>query len=346
MSTAACKALLAKNFPHTVLKDWKRETKYLNFEQVEIRRFAHQTVGQVYVDEDREEISLNDHSLQFRSLSMLTAQDFYFNVTMCEEDQAPCAAFVSLVHRFHFDTEGFMDSVHLWDAVRRFLPKGIDCSEEMESVFAIDNDLSKEDLIEKFVAAGFVPSESLDNLILGVSAPAREEVQNSGVSQSIMALLKQTYPKTDHRFSRLVQKHKNHQGLEVNVLFHPDLFMVWVIEDDQEVTRDGWRHSLKDISRLKPEDYLVHAFPVGSGVQAFFTLGHYFEQEYQVEDMELDFLEMHIPKALGRLEFNEGGGVLFTDQSDPKVVLDKLNANGFRQNKPYRDHIQSEYDSE
>lgn len=344
MSTADCKSLLVSHYPGTLAKDWKRETKYLNFTQDEIRRFQHPVAGSVYVDEDRQEISASDDSLQFRQATKLKAEDFYFSVSMCHGQDAPCWAFVSIVHRHHFDTEGFMDSIHLEHVVKKFYPKGIDCYEEQESVFVIDDEIPAAELIAKFIQAGFVASEALDSLIAGVTEPRSDLPKPLVISDVSLSLLARVFPKAQPQYWNLLAKYRNHQDLEVSVLYHYVFGQAWVIEETEEVSQDGWWHTLQDASKLTPQDYFVWPLGCGdSGVRVHFVLKIYFQREHQAEDVELDFLHAQIPANLGRVNVLEGGCMEFPEHTNPEPVLDTLLAHGFGFSEAFRDHIQSEH---
>jgi hypothetical protein len=169
MSTEDCKALLVKQYPHTLIKEWKRESKFKNVVGTEIRVFKHPTVGQVFVNESRAEIGTDPQDMSYRKPSSFTAQEFYFSITMSdgEEFEFPATALVSIVHKPFFDTEGLLDEVSLETLLEPLLPKDIECYEEMDAVFAIHDELSFEELQAKFIEAGFCPSEALDNLIRG-----------------------------------------------------------------------------------------------------------------------------------------------------------------------------------
>lgn len=343
MSTADCKSLLVSRFPGTVAKDWKRETKYLNFNETEIRRFKHPVAGSVYVDEDRQEISLTDAPLQFSQASKLKAEDFYFSISMCHGQDAPCWAVASIVHRYHFDTEGCLDSIHLEHLVEKFFPRDVSCCEEQESIFAIDEEFSAAELIEKFTKAGFIPSSELDNFISGVDAP-RDDPVRLVISDASLSLLARAFPKAQPQYWTLLSRHLNHQGIEVSVLYHYVYGQAWIIEDDAEVTQAGWWHCLQDASKLIPKDYFAWAIGGGdSCVRAYFVLKQYFEREQQAEDVELDCLEAQIPKIMGRLEILEGAGVEFLEQTDPKLVMMALLEQGFWFSEAFRDHIEAEY---
>lgn len=165
MSTADCKDLLVKHYPQTLAKEWKRESKYLNFNEHEIRRFRHPVAGLVLVNEYRQTISTDEVDLEFRQKSSLMAQDFYFCVVMNTGSDFPAQAFVSIVYRPFFDAEGYMDSIHLESVMEKLFPRGIECYEEMESVFAVEEELPLDSIMEKFTKAGFVSSQDFDRLI-------------------------------------------------------------------------------------------------------------------------------------------------------------------------------------
>lgn len=344
MSSSDCKSLLVSHFPATLAKDWKRETKYLNFSGDEIRRFKHPVAGSVYVDEDRQEVSASDDSLQFRQATKLMAEDFYFSVSMCHGHDAPCWALVSFVHRHHFDTEGFMDSIHLEHVIKKFYPKGIECYEEQESVFVIEDEIPAAELITKFTQAGFVASEGLDNLIAGVTEPRTDLPEPLVMSEACRSLLLKTLPNAQPQYWTLLSKYLNHQKLEVSFLYHYVFGQAWVIEETEEVSQDGWWHSLQDVSKLGPQDYF--AWPLaesGFCVRVYFVLKLYFERERQIEDVELDFLQGQLPASLGETNVLEGGCVEFLEHSNPEPVLATLMAHGFGFSETFRDHIQSEF---
>lgn len=49
MSTADCKAILVPRYPATQAKEWKRESKYKNALEQDVRRFRHSSVGLAYI---------------------------------------------------------------------------------------------------------------------------------------------------------------------------------------------------------------------------------------------------------------------------------------------------------
>ena len=167
MSTEDCKAILVEQYPQTMAKDWKRESKFLNVDGNEIRRFKHPEVGSVLVNEHYRRITTDELEFGFRKLSSLTAQEFYFCITMSNGEDFPAHAMVSLAYKPFFDAEGFLDDTSLESAVEKLFPKGIECYEEGESVFCIDEELSFEVIQAKFIEAGFCPSGKLDALING-----------------------------------------------------------------------------------------------------------------------------------------------------------------------------------
>ena len=343
MSTADSKALLVEHFPGTAAKDWRREAKYKNFQDEEIRRFRHPVAGVVFID-DEGEIATSDDYIYFCQASKLTAGDFYFSISMCYGQDAPCQAMVSIVHRPFFDSEGFMDSIHLGHVMERLFPKSVSCCEEMESAFSIDEEFTAEELNTLFTTAGFAPSEALDQLVAGVSAPADELPASPSISHNCLDLLSGAFPKADPQYWNVLGNHLNHEGIEVCVLYHYVFGQVWVIETDAEVTQDGWWHKLRDVSKLRPFDYYAWALgDTGGCIQVYFVLKDYFSREGQVEDVELDHLISHIPKSLGRVEFLEGAGVSFLEQTSSKVVMDALLAHGYGYSEAFRKHVESEF---
>jgi hypothetical protein len=162
MSTEDCKALLVKEYPHTSEKEWKREAKFKNLMEDEIRRFRHPVVGAVLINEDREEISINDQDMFFRPHNSFQPQDFYFTITPYDDYHR-----LYLAEKRMFDAEGAVEDVHVEWIVKSFLPKkGMKFDECMESVFDIKTKLSIEEIRAAFLQAGFHPSEALDAEIL------------------------------------------------------------------------------------------------------------------------------------------------------------------------------------
>ena len=166
MSTADCKALLVARYPATQAKEWKREAKFNNVMECEVRRFVHPTVGTVWVNEDYREVVTNERDFYVRQPKTFTASDFYFSAVPYDDGMPfPASALINLVYKDYFDEHGYMDSVHLEHTVKAFYPKGLLCSEEMEAVFAVEEDLSIETIREMFIQAGFLTSPAFDSLV-------------------------------------------------------------------------------------------------------------------------------------------------------------------------------------
>jgi len=166
MSTADCKALLVARYPATQAKEWKREAKFNNVMECEIRRFVHPTVGTVWVNEDYREVTTNERDFYVRQPKTFAAPEFYFSVQPYDEgDFISASATVNLVYKDYFDEHGYMDSVHLEHTVKAFYPKGLRCREDMEAVFVIEEKLTLDAVREKFLQAGFLPSAALDALV-------------------------------------------------------------------------------------------------------------------------------------------------------------------------------------
>ncbi|MDT8925028.1 hypothetical protein RBE51_19755 [Pseudomonas taiwanensis] len=166
MSTADCKALLVARYPDTQAKEWKRQAKFNNVMECEIRRFAHPTVGTVWVNEDYREVVTNERDFYIRQPKTFVASDFYFSIQPYDEgDFGSASAIVSLVYKDYFDEHGYMDSVHLEHTVKAFYPKGLRCREDMEAVFAIEEDLTLDAIRESFLQAGFLTSPAFEALI-------------------------------------------------------------------------------------------------------------------------------------------------------------------------------------
>ena len=161
MSTADCKSLLDALYPSTQAKEWKREAKFRNLLEDEIRRFCHPVVGTVLINADREQISIDDQDMFFRPHNSFQAQDFYFTITPYDDYHR-----LYLAERRMFDADGEMEDVHHDWVVRSLLPKkGMKFDECMEAVFDIDTKLSTEEIRAAFVQAGFAPSEALDAFV-------------------------------------------------------------------------------------------------------------------------------------------------------------------------------------
>lgn len=161
MSTADCRELLVKNYPATSEKEWKRESKFKNLLEDEIRRFRHPVVGVVLINEDRGQISVDAMDMFFRPHNSFQASDFYFSVMPYDDGQR-----LYLAEKRMFDADGEMEDVHHQWVVKSFLPKGMKFDEEMEGVFSIETSLTIEAIREKFVEAGFHPSDALDAEVL------------------------------------------------------------------------------------------------------------------------------------------------------------------------------------
>lgn len=161
MSTADCKAILVKHYPETAVKDWKREAKFRNLLEDEIRRFRHPVVGVVLVNEGRSEISVDDKNMFYRPHNSFQPQDFYFSVMPYDDSNR-----LYLAEKRTYDADGVMQDVHHQWIVESFLPKGMKFDEAMEAVFSIETSLSTEAIRDKFVEAGFHPSEALDAEVL------------------------------------------------------------------------------------------------------------------------------------------------------------------------------------
>jgi hypothetical protein len=344
MSTADSKNLLVEQFPGTSAKEWKRETKYKNYLDEEVRRFRHPVAGVVYIDDDGNS-STDDDYIGFCQASKLKADDFYYCISMIEGDGAPCWAMASLVHRPFFDSEGYMDSIHLGHLMERLFPKDIECNEEAESAFSIEEELPLDELKAKFTAAGFVFSEALDRLVQGVANnnPAEQQAKPPEFYPAIRTLLGKRFPDAAPQYWHMLSRHLNHEGMMVSVLYHYVFGHAWVIEETSEVFQEGWRHIAQNAAELRPDDYLVWTFAqTDACVKAIFVLKVYFDREQQTEDLELDYLEQSIPKALGRLEFHKGALVEFLEQTSTKVVMDALLAQGFGYSEAFRKHIEAE----
>jgi hypothetical protein len=162
MSTADCQKLLVKHFPETSEKEWKRERKFKNIFEDDIRRFRHPVVGSVLINEDREQISVDDQDMFFRPHNSFQPQDFYFTITPYDDYHR-----LYLAEKRMFDADGEMEDVHHEWIVKSFLPKkGMKFDECMEAVFDIETKLSIDDIRSAFLQAGFHASEVLDAVVL------------------------------------------------------------------------------------------------------------------------------------------------------------------------------------
>lgn len=169
MSTADCKSLLVEHYPETLAKEWKRESKFKNVFEEEVRRFRHPKAGVVLVCENRNKVSTDGMNLLFRMHSTYTASDFYFTVVMTTEDDFDwphVKANVWVGYKHSRDNELYDDDLHWEWVMRSFFPKGIKMQESMECCFEIEEDLTKTQLEEMFLAAGFQTSTLFDQVVL------------------------------------------------------------------------------------------------------------------------------------------------------------------------------------
>jgi hypothetical protein len=169
MNSDDCKALLVKHYPNTLIKEWKRETKYLNVSGITIRIFRHPVVGKVFIESYRSEITTDENDFYVRKPSSFAASEFYFSIMMSNGEDFPANALVWLAHKPFFDANGYMDEVSLESIMETLRPKDMECYEEADAMFAIHDELSFEELQAMFIAAGFSPSEQLDALVRGQS---------------------------------------------------------------------------------------------------------------------------------------------------------------------------------
>lgn len=166
MSTEDCRALLVGHYPATKPKDWKRESKFKSVFDYEIRRFRHPVVGVVLVNEERASISTDELAVEFRMRTSYTASDFYFFVVMIPEEEADChlgaKANVWVTYKHSFEQQDGSDDIHWSSIFRPFYPKGIHCDDAMECCLEIREDLTEEQIREKFLAAGFLTNATFD----------------------------------------------------------------------------------------------------------------------------------------------------------------------------------------
>lgn len=164
MSTENCKALLVHTYPETLAKDWKRESKFKNVLEDDVRRFRHPSVGVAFVRECRAEVGTDDQAFEFKMASTYVASDFYFSVAIIPNswNEPNVTAQVWIAYRHSFDLIPEVYSVHWEVIVEKFYPEGIKLSESMESCFEICERLTKGEITQKFLDAGFVLSTQLD----------------------------------------------------------------------------------------------------------------------------------------------------------------------------------------
>jgi hypothetical protein len=163
MSTADSKALLIQRYPDTLAKEWKRESKYKNVLEQDILRFCHPRIGTVYVaDNGWNEIGTDGEQFEFKMASSYTVSDFYFGVVVLPADYAPATAQIWIAYKHSFDLIPEADDIHWEWLIKKWLPRGLDIDESMESCFEITDLLTKDQIVQKFAAAGFSHSAKLD----------------------------------------------------------------------------------------------------------------------------------------------------------------------------------------
>jgi hypothetical protein len=169
MNSADCKALLVKKYPETLIKEWKRETKYSNVSGITIRIFRHPVVGKVFVEGYRSDITTDENDFYVRKPSSFSASEFYFSIIMSDGEDFPANALVWFAHKPFFDANGYLDEVSLDSIMETLIPDDMECYEEADAMFAIHDEHSFETLQAMFIAAGFSPSERLAALVRGQS---------------------------------------------------------------------------------------------------------------------------------------------------------------------------------
>lgn len=181
MSTADCKTLLVQHYPHTQLKDWKRESKFKSALEDEIRRFRHPQIGAVLVNEDRETIGTDELAIEFRMHSTYNPADFYVSIVMLPEEDANfnmgAKAHVWVTYKDSFEKQDGSDDIHWSWLVKPFYPKGLHCDDAMERCFEVMEDLTEAQLRQKFLDAGFLFNDTFDANVrsdLGLDEPASQ----------------------------------------------------------------------------------------------------------------------------------------------------------------------------
>lgn len=94
----------------------------------------------------------------------LKASDFVFGIGADETD--PDMLGVAITSKSHFDTEGHMECVHMADEIAAFWPAGVEMDEVQEGFFLIGEEMTRAELQDEFVNAGFIHSPALEALFV------------------------------------------------------------------------------------------------------------------------------------------------------------------------------------
>lgn len=163
MSTADCKVLLAEHYSGTLAKDWKRESKYKNALEQDVRRFVHPASGVAYlVDNGWNEVGKDGEQFEFKMASTYTVSDFYFGVVVLPADHEPVTAQIWVAYKHSFDRIPEADDIHWEWLMKKWLPKDLNIDESMESCFEITDRLTKAEIIQRFSDSGFTHSHKFD----------------------------------------------------------------------------------------------------------------------------------------------------------------------------------------
>lgn len=164
MSTADCKSLLVQAYPTTTAKQWKRISKFKNLHDEDIRLFSHPEVGQVWVNEDEEELSVDASDVRNAQASALTPADFYVAFGENPGNGPLDGAWVMAVYKPFFDKHECFDSIHLGGVMERIYPKGLEFGEDTEATFGIYQDIALDEVKRLFRDAGFLLDERVQKM--------------------------------------------------------------------------------------------------------------------------------------------------------------------------------------
>jgi hypothetical protein len=162
MSTADCKELLVRIFPKTLGKDWKREKKFVNHQQIEVRIFRHPQLGPAYVIEDDDEVSLDGTTHDVQQVSALRAGDYLVWAKQLE----PGCIHAFVVHKGYFAAHGQAEDAELAVSLAAFFPKQLKHVDELEGgCFRIRETSDQQAVMTAFLDSGFGHSEAFSRHI-------------------------------------------------------------------------------------------------------------------------------------------------------------------------------------
>ncbi|UKL15018.1 hypothetical protein hairong_114 [Pseudomonas phage hairong] len=88
---------------------------------------------------------------------IMKASDFIFGIG------TDCMG-VAITPKYYFDSNGCMLDRHIDHQIKDFWPEGIEMDEVQEGMFALETELTYDELKDEFVNAGFIHSPDLENL--------------------------------------------------------------------------------------------------------------------------------------------------------------------------------------